>query len=120
MFKVLLEVIILDIATALCLNISIDMFLIILTKQTLLEFVNTKLLHSFYLLWSIVRDSLEAHGEVDSNGARIVVTLLEIIARFVLCSNSISIWTGSGDPGLDLAVLKQNIEKIACKRRTFT
>lgn len=59
-----------------------------------------------YLLWSIVSDSLEAHGDVFSKGVRIVVTLLEIMARFTFCSISLTISKGSGDPGLDLAVLK--------------
>ena len=59
-----------------------------------------------HLLWSTVRDSFEAQGEVFSNGASILVMLFEIIALLIFCSASISQLTGSGDAGLDLAVLK--------------
>lgn len=66
------------------------------------------------LLWSTVKDSFEAHGDTLSKGVKIVVTVLEITARFTFWSTSTSMVTGSGDPGLDLAVLKE-INRIKTK-----
>lgn len=60
----------------------------------------------YYLLWSTVRDSFEAHGDTLSKGVRIVVTLFEITVFFILCSTSTVMQSGSGEPGLDFAVLK--------------
>lgn len=57
------------------------------------------------LLWSTARDSFEAHGDILSRGDKLVVTVFGIIARLTFGSTSTSIVTGSGDPGLDLAVL---------------
>lgn len=94
---------------------------IIICFNTILTDFKSHQIHNdrdkIYLAGSTVNDSLDAHGDVFSNGVSIVVIVVDSIRCLTFWSTSISMLTTSGDPGLDLAVLettKQSIFQKLC------